>query len=415
MKPRRLFQKIKNIFIIKKDIKTIYEKDDSQCEIVNNKNFTSSNDKNDDKKNNIISNNTLNYLPNISFSRLQNLYLNNFSNEMWNGLKLSLNFKPTQLFNLYYDLNIEKNKKLFNKYSLNASTLIPLSSSLFPINYLLIGNKDSSKTFGLQNHLFIGEKDKLSIITNSAPNNYNNPFSTEDININGQKDNKELETNYSIEYIHEFTRCNLGVKLTNFVPNTLNFLFSIYKNLFFGMEFFKNPIMGEKSHFLKANYGILLKQTQFNKLGFTFNYISSLPAAKFNCSYQISDNFKLFLNTDFNKNETMLKYGFDKFYGTISSFYKNDFIELNTELNNKGEVKFLSKFIFNKYFDILTNFTYSHEKNKSGKKFKLFGFGININNISVEEKIEDLINKQKKIYSENDNFYNNFQNIMKLK
>ena len=413
MKPKRLFEKIKNIFIKKKNVNLTHEKGDNQCEIVNNKNFTSSNNNNDDKKNNIINNNALNYSPNISFSRLQNLYLNEFSNEMWNGLKLSLNFKPTQLFNLSYDLNIEKNKKLFNKYSLNAGTFIPLSSSLFPINYLLMGNKDSSKTFNLQNHLFIGEKDKLSIVTSTSPKNDNNLFLNE--NINSKKNNNELETNYSIEYIHEFNRGNLGVKLTNMGPNSLNFLFSLYKNLFFGMEFFKNPNIEEKSYFLKANYGILLKQTEFNKLGIIFNYISTLPGAIFNCSYQINDNFKIFLNTGFNKNEIMLKYGCDKFTGAISSFYKNDFIELNTELNNKGEVKFLSKFFFNKYFDILTNFTYNHKKSKSGKKFKLFGFGLNINNVSVEEKIEDLINNQKKIYSENDNFYNNIKNIMKLK
>ena len=415
MKPKRLYEKIRNIFINKKDIKSKNEKGGNQCEIINNSNFTSSNNKNDDQKNNIISNNALNYSPNISFSRLQNLYLNEFSSEMWNGLKLSLNFKPTQLFNLSYDLNIEKNKKLFNKYSLNAGTFIPLSSSLFPINYLLMGNKDSSKIFNLQNHLFIGEKDKLSIITNSSPKNDNDPFLAENININDKKENNELETNYSIEYIHEFNRGNLGAKLTNFGPNTLNFLFSLYKNLFFGMEFFKNPNIEEKSHFLKANYGILLKQTQFNRLGITFNYISTLPGAIFNCSYRINDNFKLFLNTALNKNEIMLKYGSERFIGVISSFYKNDFIELNTELNNKGEVKFLSKFIFNKYFDILTNFSYSHKKSKLGKKFKLFGFGLNINNVSVEERIENLINNQKKIYSENDNFYNNIKNILKLK
>ena len=124
------------------------------------------------------------------------------------------------------------------------------------------------------------------------------------------------------------------------------------------MEFFKNPNMEEKYHFLKANYGLMLKQTPFNKFGFTFNYISTLPASIINCCYQINNNFKLYLNTIFNRNELLVKLGEDKFSAAVSSNYKNDYIEVNTELNNKGEVKFLSSFSFNKNIDFLINFCY---------------------------------------------------------
>jgi hypothetical protein len=88
---------------------------------------------------------------------------------MLNGLKLSLNFKPTGFLSLEYMLNVEKNKKLFNNYSLHCSTYIPLSSILFPINLILISHKESSQASSFQSHLFLGEKDKITIISNNAP------------------------------------------------------------------------------------------------------------------------------------------------------------------------------------------------------------------------------------------------------
>ena len=117
----------------------------------------------------------------------------------------------------------------------------------------------------------------------------------------------------------------------------------------------------------------------------------------------------------FNRNELLIKLGQDKFSAAVSSFYKNDFIEMNTELNNKGEVKFLSSFSCNKYIDVLMNFTYSRFTKKNRKKFKCFGFGLNVKNNSVEEKIEELIETQKKNYIESNKYYNNYNNMIKLK
>ena len=54
------------------------------------------------------------------------------------------------------------------------------------------------------------------------------------------------------------------------------------------MEFFKNPVIEEKYHFIKANYGLMLKQTPFNNFGFTFNYISLYPASIFNFCYRLN-------------------------------------------------------------------------------------------------------------------------------
>ena len=401
----------------------------------NDNNINSSKD--DNNKNNTITD-TFNYSPEISFSHLPSLYKNDNLNNMWNGLKLSLNFKPTGFLNLEYMLNVEKNKKLFNNYSLHCSTYLPLTSILFPINLILIGHKESSQASSFQSHLFLGEKDKITIITNNIPkylntNNDNfyldqnfflknnqsqemqNDFDNNNIELDNSKNNGELDNNYSVEYCHEFNRGNIGVKLTNLEPNTLNFQISLYKNLFFGMEFFRNPFMEKKYHFLKANYGLMLKQTPQNKFGLTFNYISTLPASIINCCYQINNNFKLYLNTVFNRNELLIKLGQGKFSGAVSSFYKNDFIEINNELNNKGEFKFLSCFSFNKYIDVLANFSYEHHAKKNKKKFKCFGFGLNLKNISVEEKIEDLVQKQKINYMESNKYYNDYNNIMKLK
>lgn len=454
----KLIQQIMSIFssreLSNNDKNTIINNDISDCNNnnpntgnnkckSNNNNLDSSKKIVDEKKNNIITD-TFNYSPEITFSHMPILYHNDAFNNCWNGLKLSLNFRPSQFFNLDYMINIERNKRLFNNYSLNCSTLIPFNSILCPINLILIGHKESSRALSFQSHLALGENDKLSIVTNNVPRDINkvdmndyllyvnknennieyeekeinlsNPNGLNDINniqIDEKENNKELENTYSVEYCHEFKRGNVGIKFTNLEPNTVNFQVSLYKNLFFGMEFFKNPNMEEKYHFLKANYGIMLKQTPYNKFGFTFNYISTLPASIINCCYKINNNFKLYLNTIFNRNEMLIKLGQDKFSAAISSYYKNNYIELNSELNNKGEVKFLSSFSCNKYIDVLMNFSYDHYK-KNKKKFKCFGFGLNFKNNSVEEKIVELIEEQKKNYLES-NKINNYNNIIKLK
>ena len=395
----------------------------------NNDNSNSSKNKKDENKNIIITN-AFNCSPEITFSRMPILYRNFFNNNIWNGLKLSLSFRPTHFFNLDYMINIEKNKELFNNYSLNCSSAIPFSSILFPIYLILIGNKKSFRAFSFQSHILLGEKDKVTISTNNIPKDMNNidinndifllknnkkniSYEEKELNINdinnnninisnknNEKENKKEPANkYTIEYSHEFKRGNIGIRCTNLEPNTVNFQVSIYKNLFFGMEFFKNPNKEEKYHFLKANYGIMLKQTPFNNFGFTFNYISILPASIINICYRINDNFRLYLNTIYNRNKIMMKLGKEKFNLAISSFYKNNFIELNTELNKKGDIKFYSSLSYNKYIDVLMNFTYQHFAKKNEKKIKYFGFGLNIKNNIVEEKIEDLIEPKKRIFS----------------
>ena len=409
------FKKIKNIFVIEKES----GESKSKCESDNN-NLDSSN-KNKDEKKNIITE-AFNYSPEVTYSKTPFLYYNDSFNQCWNGLKLSLNFKPTQFFNLDYILNIEKNKKLFNNYSLNCSTFVPLSSILFPINLILIGHKESSRAISFQSHIMLGERGKLSIITNNIPKEDENIIiNKENINkknIENKKNgnnNKELENNYMIEYSHEFSRGNVGIKFTNLEPNTVNFMFSLYKNLFFGMEFFRNPNKEEKYHFLKANYGIMLKQTPFNKFGFTFNYNSTIPASIINCSYQINNNFKLYLNTIYNKNNLLIKLGQDKLITSISSYYKNNYVEFNAEINNKAEVKFIGSFSFNKYLDILMNFGYTHKEKNKRKRLRCFGFGLNLKNNSVEDKIEELIKSKKKIYFGNNKYYDDYNNIIKLK
>ena len=407
---------IKNIFVINK------EPGSNKCENDNN-NLDSSNKNKDDNKNIITE--AFNYSPEVTYTKTPFLYYNDSFNQCWNGLKLSLNFKPTQFFNLDYIINIEKNKKLFNNYSLNCSTFVPLSSILFPINLILIGHKESSRAVSFQSHILLGQRGKLSIITNNIPKEDESLILNKDNinkeNINNIKNKKtgnnsnELENNYMVEYSHEFSRGNIGIKCTNSEPNTVNFMFSLYKNLFFGMEFFRNQNKEEKYHFLKANYGIMLKQTPYNKFGFTFNYNSTLPASIINCSYKVNDNFKLYLNTIYNKNELLIKLGQDRLTAAISSYYKNKYIEFNSEINNKAELKFIGSFSFNKYLDVLMNFGYSHFEKNKGKSLKCFGFGLNIKNSSVEEKIEEMIESQKKIYLGNNKYYNDYNNIIKLK
>ena len=58
------------------------------------------------------------------------------------------------------------------------------------------------------------------------------------------------------------------------------------------------------------------------------------------------------------------------------------------------------------------NFSYSHFEKK---KKKCFGFGLNIKNSSIEEKLEEMIESQKKMYLGNNKYYNDYNNIIKLK
>ena len=120
------FKRIKNIFVNNKES----GRSKTKCESDNNK-LNSSDNKKDENKNIITE--TFNHSPEVTYSKTPFLYYNDSFNQCWNGLKLSLNFKPTQFFNLDYVLNIKKNKKLFNNYSLNCSTFVPLSSILLPL------------------------------------------------------------------------------------------------------------------------------------------------------------------------------------------------------------------------------------------------------------------------------------------
>ena len=160
----KIFKQIKNIFH-KKELSnnTNYSINncicDNKCKS-NNNNLDSSKKNKDEIKNNIITD-TFNYSPHMTFSHMPMIYHNGCFINSWNGLKFSLSFRPTQFFNLDYMLNIEKNKKLFNNYSLNCSKYVPLSSILFPINLILIGHKESSRAFSFQSHLLLGKKDRL--------------------------------------------------------------------------------------------------------------------------------------------------------------------------------------------------------------------------------------------------------------
>ena len=169
---------IKNIFVINKESGS----SKSKCES-DNKNLDSST-KNKDENKNIITE-AFNYSPEVTYSKTPYLYHNESFNQCWNGLKLSLNFKPTQFFSLDYIIDIEKHKKLFNNYSLNCSTFVPLSSILFPINLILIGHKESSRAVAFQSHILLGQRGKLSIVTNNIPKEDASLHNLENLSMTG--------------------------------------------------------------------------------------------------------------------------------------------------------------------------------------------------------------------------------------
>ena len=109
------FNRVKNIFTKNEEPGSSKTK----C-VSDNNNLDSSKEKKDEKKDIITE--AFNYSPEITFSKTPFLYYNDSINQCWNGLKLSLNFKPTQFFNLDYILNIEKNNIFdFISYKFNIN------------------------------------------------------------------------------------------------------------------------------------------------------------------------------------------------------------------------------------------------------------------------------------------------------
>ncbi len=61
----------------------------------------------------------------LKFSQMHGQVKHDFDDDCWKGLRLNINWKPTQMFNTETILDIDGKSKALSKYRLSATTMIP--------------------------------------------------------------------------------------------------------------------------------------------------------------------------------------------------------------------------------------------------------------------------------------------------
>ena len=66
----------------------------------------------------------------MKFNQLHSGIKNDLDDDMWSGLRLGLNWKPTNIFNSETLIDIDGNLKGLSKYRISATTIIPGNTSI---------------------------------------------------------------------------------------------------------------------------------------------------------------------------------------------------------------------------------------------------------------------------------------------
>ena len=335
---------------------------------------------------NINNNEKDDFQPGINFSRITSLYRGAMEDN-WNGIKFNLSFKPNQFYNLDYSLYIQKGKNILRNLSLNTSCFIPndLNNNS---GILLIGKKELPESVLFQSHIFISDKERLELLTQMPKKDFSN-------NI------------YSFEYVREFNRLNASIKLSSelFSISTIT---SLYKNLFCGVEAYKN----QDNFSIGYNYTLFNKITDKNKFGFAFNYFSGLPGYIIDFCYKINNKLTLFLNYAKNNNVLIQQLGGQKSDSKITVSYKDDTFDACTEYNKEGLFKFIVTYYIMKNMGLLWNFVIDPKQKIRRKKISHFGFGIHFHTTPLEEELQNIIKKNNESNSNVIDDYN-YEKIIK--
>ena len=92
---------------------------DQLSEIMNNPNIDPS------SYEELMEESMLNSINPPQFSYLHSQFKTSLDSESWKGIKVGLNWHPTNMFNTEYSLTIDKPRGFLKNYAINATTIIP--------------------------------------------------------------------------------------------------------------------------------------------------------------------------------------------------------------------------------------------------------------------------------------------------
>lgn len=223
--------------------------------------------------------------PLINYSGLNKVFKSPME-DIFSGVKVFLNLTPNDYFHLNYNCSLQKNgiKNLIKDYALNLISFFPRTGALNPNDgTLFVGRKEGKSLLLQSNTIFNNTKDKIVFTL--------------------QHQNEKLDQSiYQTEYSHDFDRLNFSMKISNAEPFSFSTVSPIYKNLFLGIEAYKQP----NEFKLGYNYSLFLKNAFKNKFGFVMNYLGKLNMMMLDACYKVNNKLNIGFNMIKTKNENFL-------------------------------------------------------------------------------------------------------------
>ncbi len=152
------------------------------------------------------------------FSKMDNFCKVCLEDDKWTGLRGILEWTPNNLNKIEYTLILDNLQMKMNNYKVNLMSIVPYSDHS-QSGAFLIGRK-CSKVKALQGFFNITETSKIHLVSQHPKPDMSQGY-------------------YSAEYVHDFERLNLTLKMSN-MDSSVSLISPIYKNVFFGFEAAKN-------------------------------------------------------------------------------------------------------------------------------------------------------------------------------
>lgn len=193
------------------------------------------------------------------FKNFNSGYKCHSDDDVWTGLKLTLEYSPIQAFKFDFESIIGPKFAKTNKYSfvsMNPSKNDPGKA------FILVGRNDPAFVHSMQTHITFSQNDKLSMVANFKKNDPN-------------------QSMYEAEYTKSFDRLNLAAKYSN-MGSSMACTVNAWKNTHLGLEANMNPKTGE----LMYSYAISTKPHK--KLGLAIMYLSYMPMISFDVLLMVS-------------------------------------------------------------------------------------------------------------------------------
>jgi hypothetical protein len=152
----------------------------------------------------------------LKFGQMHSQIKNDIEEQTWSGLRVKMNWKPTNMFNSELDILLNNNQKTKGQYKISAQTVVPDKTN-GERGLIFFGRNDNGERMMLQSHINLSGKDKILLAAN-----YIKPDQNQGI--------------YEFEYERKFDRLLTGVKYTSNGMYSLTGVSTVAKNVFIGME-----------------------------------------------------------------------------------------------------------------------------------------------------------------------------------